>query len=434
MSPHDIAGEGSVLVPGVVAPSSVTCVRSLGRQGISTLVGSESENTPAASSRYCDEFVDLPDPADDLTAYTEALLAVAQRPDVQTIIPVREEDIYALSKHKHAFAEKIATPWPDFDTLRCVQDRIKLFAEAEAAGVAIPETMLVDQWNEWGRKIIIKPRYTVAAPAYLGPETDDYEIGTTTYHDPGTPADPVALRETHGHVPLVQEYIADPHEYGFFALYDHGDPVATFQHRQRRAHKYCGGPSAYRESVSLPALETAGRALLDHLDWHGLAMVEFLRDPDTGEFKLMEVNPRFWSSLPFTVHAGVDFPTYYWQLAHDEPPATPPDYTTGTAGHLLRGELGHLHSVLTEEYAFVERPSLGRTLSAILTSLIRHPHVDYPALDDPKPFFQDLRQLVRPDADRETQKDSDDSHQCSPPLCSRNEIDTATDTGEAINN
>jgi len=437
MTHHGDGGEGGVLVPGVTAPSSVTCVRSLGRRGISTVVGSEAAQTPARSSRYCDEFVGLPDPADDLTAYAEALVTIAQRKDVRTIIPVREEDIYALARVKTTIAEEIATPWPDFDTLRRVQDRTELFAAAEAAGVAAPETALVDEWDDWDREVIIKPRYTVAAPAYLGQTAAQYEIGTTSYHDPGTPADPIALRDAHGHVPLVQEYVAGPHEYGFFALYDHGEPVATFQHRQRRTYKYAGGPSAYRESVAIPALDTAGRALLDHLDWHGLAMVELLRDPDTGEFKLMEVNPRFWSSLPFTVQAGVDFPAYYWQLATDAPPETLPDYTTGIAGHLLRGEACHIHSVLTEEHAFVERPSLGRTIGAVGTSLIRHPRVDYLARDDPMPFVRDLLNVVRPsqqcDVPQSDGTATYDSIQGPPPTDTSEQADTPTDAPERVN-
>ena len=37
-------------------------------------------------------------------------------------------------------------------------------------------------------------------------------------------------------------------------------------------------------------------------------MVEFRVDSATGEVVLMEVNGRFWGSLPLPVHAGVNFP------------------------------------------------------------------------------------------------------------------------------
>ncbi|GAB7118013.1 carboxylate--amine ligase [Natrinema pallidum] len=387
--------DASVLVPGIDAPSTVACLRSLHPRGIRTIVGSESRSTPAASSAYRDEFVTLPDPETELAAYGDALLSLAERPAVRTIVPVREEDVYVLAKRKAAFADEIATPWPDFETLRRVQDRVELFAAAEAAGVGTPETDLLDQWTDWSRETVVKPRYTVASPTYLGARFEDAEIGSTAYQRPGKPPDEQAVVEKRGHTPIVQERIADSREFGFFALYDRGDPVATFQHCQRRGWEYCGGPSAYRESVHIPALETAGRALLSELEWHGLAMVEFLRDPADGEFKLMEINPRFWSSLPFSIRAGADFPYYYWQLAIDEPIRSEPTYEVGLGGHLLRGELSYLHSVATEEYPLVDRPSLAAAAREVATSLVRQPRFDYAVADDPVPFFQDGVNLVR---------------------------------------
>src|SRR5664280_1509105 len=37
-------------------------------------------------------------------------------------------------------------------------------------------------------------------------------------------------------------------------------------------------------------------------------MVEFKKDEIDGEFKLIEVNPKFWGSLDLSIVSGVDFP------------------------------------------------------------------------------------------------------------------------------
>lgn len=378
-----------VIVPGITAPSTVACLRSLNPRGVYTVVGSETRTTPAAVSRHCDRFVTLPDPRADLEAYGRTLLALAERSTIETIIPVREEDVYVLSARKDEFADVVATPWPAFETLQRVQDRVELFAAAEAAGVGMPDTTLLTDWDDWSRETIVKPRYTVAAPEYIGQEAQGSDIGSTVYHEPGTPPHLESIRETWGHVPIVQEYVPDTREYGFFALYDEGEALATFQHCQHRGYKYSGGPSAYRESTDIPDLEAAGLALLDELEWHGLAMVEFLRDPETGEFKLMEINPRFWSSLPFTVRAGVDFPHYYWQLATGEPVDRDPEYEVGIGGHLLRGEACYLHSVLADEFPLVDRPNVGSAAWSVASSIVQQPRFDYAVADDLGPFLQD---------------------------------------------
>ncbi|ELZ09330.1 ATP-grasp protein-like protein [Halovivax asiaticus JCM 14624] len=384
----------SVVVPAIDAPSSVACLRSLGRRGVRTVVVSETPTAPAVHSAYCDEVVPVPAPQDDLLGYRDALLDLARRDAVHAIVPVREADVYVLSRYREQFAAEIEPLWPAPDTLRRVQDRCTLFEAAETAGIDAPETHLVGEVDDPGREWIVKPRYSILADAYVDCDPADCTAPpTTTYLPPGTEPDVAALTAEMGHEPICQEYVHTPHEYGFFALYDEGEPVATFQHRQRRGYSYAGGPSAFRESVDISALETAGLALLDELDWHGLAMVEFLRDEETGEFKLMEINPRFWSSLPFTVQAGVDFPYYYWQLCNGGGEIAPA-YDVGVAGHLLRGELLYLHSILADDVDLVDRPSFPAAVGSVARSLVSHPRFDYLQKDDIRPFVQDLRNAV----------------------------------------
>ena len=380
----------SVAVPAIAPPSSVACLRSLGKRGIRTVALSEEELTPAFRSNYCDESVVVPSPYENLEAYRDALLSIAMRPDIATIIPVRDVDVYVLARDRSAFAEHVATPWPDIETLTRVQDRVELFETAQQVGVSAPETRLLEDGGDWNGEWIVKSRYCVLADEYVDcPPDRIVDPPTTKYLRPGVEPDVETLRAEMGHDPLVQEYVPTPDEYGFFAIYDHGEALATFQHRQRRGYSYAGGPSAFRESVRIPALEEAGRAVLDAVDWHGVAMVEFLRDED-GEFKLMEVNPRFWSSLPFSVQTGADFPYYYWLLAHDSPELIDHEYEAGIAGHLLRGELLYLRSILFEDIEIVDRPDFADALVEVTRSLYEHPRFDYLQADDLGPFARDM--------------------------------------------
>ncbi|WP_165874920.1 carboxylate--amine ligase [Natrarchaeobius oligotrophus] len=385
----------NVVVPAIDAASSVACMRSLGKRGIRTIAISEQPSPPGFESKFCTESHGVPDPASELGAYEEALCGLARRDDVCTVIPVREADVYVLARNTDALTDHVATVWPSIPTLGSVQDRVRLFDAARAANVSIPETTALDDWSDWTDDLVVKPRYTVHAPEY-GSDFSDFrpQEQSARYVPAGIEPDRDALVDDFGHAPLVQEYVPTSDEYAFFALYRDGEAVATFQHRQRRAWKYAGGPSAYRESVDIPELDAAGRRLLDELEWHGLAMVEFLRDPTTGEFKLMEVNPRFWTSLPFTVQAGVDFPYLYWQQATGYSIPREPTFEVGIGGHLLRGELLHLHSVFSETYPAVERPSRVKTVIDVAASLVRHPRFDYLDPDDPGPFLRDSRNLI----------------------------------------
>jgi len=378
----------AVVVPGIASPSSVTCVRSLGRRGVAPVVVGGPDPSTAARSKYCRERHVAPSPYDDLSGYRAALERLARRPDVTTVVPLREVDVYLLSRHREAFGEHIATPWPDFETVCRVQDWLQLREAAAAADVPVPETRLLTEWDDWDRPTVVKSRYSIVVgdePTVPGM----YRFGA------GADPDVAAIVAEMGHVPIVQEHVPGGPEHGFFALYDDGDPVARFQHRRARSYSYAGGASVYRESVAHADLDGLGSQLLSELDWHGPAMVEFRRDERDGRPKLLEINPRFWGSLALSVHAGVDFPFRFYRLAAGRPPPPTDDYAVGVGSHLLRGELSYLRSVLRDDYATVERPQLTSALADIAVSTVAQPNFDVLDAADPVPFVADLAHTAR---------------------------------------
>jgi len=385
----------SVVVPAIGGPSSVSVLRSLGRSGVHTIAVSEQPDPPGFRSRYCDEAVRVPSPADDLLGYRDALLELARGGDVRTILPLREADVYVLATWREAFAEHVAPLWPDAETLRVAHDRVLLDEAARAAGVPAPETLPLDAVETWDRERFVKARYAILADAYLDdlPPGESRVESATRHLLPGEEPDVDAIAAEMGHVPIAQRYLPGG-EYALWALYDEGEPVATCQKRQLRAYKYAGGTSVTRETVFVPEIERLGRALLDHLDWHGLASVQFIGDERTGEFSLLEINPRAWLSLPCAVQAGADFPAYFWRVAGGEWDSVDPGYETGVRTHLLRGNLVYLHSVLRDDFPLAERPAFHRALRDVGTSIAANPNFDYLSRDDPAPFVRDALNTV----------------------------------------
>ena len=111
--------------------------------------------------------------------------------------------------------------------------------------------------------------------------------------------------------PIIQEYI-EGKGFGFFALYDKKkDLKAEFCHKRIREYPTRGGPSSCCESIRDPELSRIGRRLLESLEWTGLAMVEFKFDEVRKQYFIIEVNPRYWGSLPLAVYSGVNFPVLH---------------------------------------------------------------------------------------------------------------------------
>ncbi len=386
-----------VLLPATFSPACYTCVRSLGKSGVYTIVASEYEDVPAGGSRFCDEQIRICSPEDDLIAYKNALRRIARRQNVRTILPLRPSDPYVLAKYQDEFERHTSVPVPSMETISIVNDRMKLYDNAVEAEVPVPETWCIDEFDQWDDEFIIKSRYNLLTaeqvPSYQSNESG-IEKGIVHVESGAKPNRNSIITEMN-HKPIVQKYVRNDAQYVFGALYDDGEPQVTFQHRQIRGDSYTGGGGVYRESMYDPDLEAVGRRLLEHLDWHGIACIEFAKDSETGEYKLLEINPRFWQSLSCAVRAGADFPTYYWMQATGRTEAIDPGYVNGIRSHYLYGEICHLSSVLFDSSVLVDRPSLPIKTWKILSSCLMTPRFDVVHIDDPVPTVRSLRRVLR---------------------------------------
>jgi len=134
---------------------------------------------------------------------------------------------------------------------------------------------------------------------------------------------------------LIQEYIPGD-GYGVSVLFNQGELRALFTHRRLREYPITGGPSTLRESVRHPEMERIAVKLLEYMEWHGVAMVEFKLDKRTNRPVLIEVNPRFWGSINQAIASGVNFPYLLYKMATEGDIEPVLKYKLGVKTRLLK--------------------------------------------------------------------------------------------------
>jgi predicted ATP-grasp superfamily ATP-dependent carboligase len=146
-------------------------------------------------------------------------------------------------------------------------------------------------------------------------------------------------------------------------------------HQRIREFPASGGASVCAQAFYDPELLQYGKVLLDELQWNGVAMVEFKKDLKTGDYVLMEINPKFWGSLDLSLAAGVNFPYFLIQRALGEVVEKQFSFKTNTRFQwLLNGELYHC----------INRPG---SIFKVIRDLFRSKNDIY--FTDPMPnFFQ----------------------------------------------
>jgi hypothetical protein len=210
---------------------------------------------------------------------------------------------------------------------------------AEATGDGLPAFL-----ERHDFPVVVKPRRSVywnsedrgiQVTASFAASADDLKIKCTS-----------VLSQT-GEFPLVQEYVAGE-EASVQFLCDRGAVVAACANRRLRSVSPGGGPGALKETIPLSYVGMAQRArrLGAALKWSGPMMVEFKIDHASGVPKLMEINGRFWGSLPLAIFAGVDFPYLYYRLSQGHKVGPCESYPEGVVSRHFMGDAHHLFSTL----------------------------------------------------------------------------------------
>jgi predicted ATP-grasp superfamily ATP-dependent carboligase len=139
-------------------------------------------------------------------------------------------------------------------------------------------------------------------------------------------------------------------------------------------------------------------ALLRELAWEGVAMVEYRHDPATGESALMEVNGRFWGSLPLAYHSGANFATLCYRLFGLKEKVDQVPYRSGMRCRFMVPETKRLLRILFGQRHIADKTLVFRrlpTLAGFCLDFLR-PSSRYYVFDvrDPKPFFADIGYML----------------------------------------
>ena len=269
-------------------------VRALGKRGIYVIAGSSSRRSQSFYSNYCKKRVMYPDPRKE-DVFINFMLNYVKNNKIDVLLPIGYLTTTVLSKHKDKFTPYVRIPIANYDSMKIASDKYKTMELAKNLRIKIPE-MFDENDKIETFPVVVKGLKESGRIRYANSVNELSELETEES--------------------IVQEYI--PGEgYGFFALFNKGKVRALFMHKRVREYPITGGPSTVAESIYDEKLKELGLKLLESLSWHGVAMVEFKKDFRGGEFKLMEINPKFWGSLDLATASGVDFPYLAMKMAVD---------------------------------------------------------------------------------------------------------------------
>ena len=386
-----------VLVLGSDPRSFLSIIRSLGRAGLRVHIAWHPSDSVVLHSRYLHRAHELPAYRENDTAWLVALRRLLEAEHFELVIPTNDPSVTAFQRHKAALSGLARLYTINDQAFEILFDKIKTNELARNVGVPTPDELVVaaaDQASgvvrDFGPPVVLKPR---------------------TSYNSANPASNLVVRSAHSQEELEWKLIdmlqdgsvaiqknCLGHGVGIELLMEDGRPLLAFQHE--RVHEPpLGGGSSYRRSVPLtPELFDASVRLLAAINYTGIAMVEFKVNPQTGDWRLMEVNARFWGSLPLALAAGADFPLALYELLVEGRVEVPNRYRTGLYCRNWFLDASWQRANRHDgpgEAAFAQR-SVSRFLWELFVNTVRlRERSDTLTLDDPRPAIAELAGMFR---------------------------------------
>ena len=363
--------------------------RGLGRHAIKVHVGWCDQNSPVLKSRYVDRHHSLPAYHSEDSSWIEDLNELVERMQFDLVIPCNDFAVIPLQTNRKQLTDQAKWYLISDDGFATAFDKSRTSDLARSLGVKLPREIelsptQITRLNEASLPLS-DGESLLEFPVYLKPKSsitrEDVANKRAAERIESAAELLASLRDT---CPtdgvLIQEAFAGV-GVGVEVLAANGEILMRLQHRRLR--ETIDGGSTYRETIAeIPELTSATRKMVRALEYTGVAMFEFRYQPESGDWVFLEINARFWGSLPLALAAGANFPLALYRLIVESETVFQSNYQVGCRCRNLIADLRTYRKQRSTKL------HLGRLLCG-------RDHFDFFATDDLQPQLASLSEFAK---------------------------------------
>lgn len=301
----------SAIILGVDSPIGLAIIRELSENSVRVIGIGNTLYSIGKASKHLHAFYRREIQSEQLV---EQIISIKDQHDCVALFAIAENDIEILNSFRSKLSS-LALMFAPQDAMDKVLDKKYTYDIAKKVGIDCPESWQISQIAELD--IIREEIYFPVVlkwrnPQHIMPRLQKHQVEfiKTEYAD-----NFIELKEKlsryslMGEFPLFQVY-CHGNGLGQFFLIHQGKVIQRFQHQRLHEWPPEGGTSTLCKSLDNnqhKVLLDKSAALLIEMGWEGVAMVEYRYDSKADKALLMEINGRFWGSLPLAYYANANF-------------------------------------------------------------------------------------------------------------------------------
>ena len=280
-------------------------MRSLASHGLKVWAADTSRKNICSMSRFCSGSFVYPDPFTEEQLFIDCLVRKVRELNPRMLLPTHDESVVII-RNRHRFPDTLLIPYESCDLLLTLANKAESTKIAERAGVPVPKVYHSTDKID---------KFPVVFKMVLGNSAKGVFFAANQM-------ELCQLMEKHKSTQyLLEEYVGGT-DYSVDCVRWDGFWKSSVYHALVTKTEG-GGTTTQREIVNMPAMEQYAKALLDHVDYHGVCGLDFRYDERTGRIAYIETNARFTGGLATPIIAGFDIPWVLYKLAteghYDEP-------------------------------------------------------------------------------------------------------------------
>ncbi len=376
--------------------AALAVTRSLSEYGFSVTCAGTGRFDKSFYSKHCTRRIIYAAPSLDIHSFINDISKELDSNYYDIVIPISDKTVLPLSIFRNKLPKNTCLALPEHEMLLKTFNKQKTIGIAQEHQIPIPNTHILYSRTDVNQ-VLEELNFPVVVKANSSTNIADGKVvNTGSSYYANTPVEVIKMIENINNCAfplLIQEFVSGT-GYGVFTLFKDNKPITWFAHKRIRDTNPTGSGSSFRQSIDLiPELKTYSEKLLSAIGWNGVAMVEFKKDENSGLYKLMEVNGRFWNSLPLAIYSGVNFPVLLCQsIAGTKIPEQSP-YKINVKCRWVIGDLRHLRKVLKgkpKEFPGQFPKRFSTIKSLIMDFFDENVYYDVLSLNDPMPFIAEL--------------------------------------------
>jgi len=323
---HENSKTGAIIIEGHVQGLAIT--RALGAEGIPVIVVDKTDCI-ARYSKYCQKYFTCPNFIDE--DFISFLIELKERENLDgwLLLPSNDHAVYNIAQHRDLLELYFKIMTPNLDVIQKIYDKLRLIELAESLQLPTPKTLAGDK-NDYKSiefPVITKGRQgltfykKVGKKAVLSSNADELQKNMQRL------GERFPLEQT-----LIQEVIPSDganKTISFTAFCINGEIKTYWMGVKLREHPYRFGTATFCQSIYQQECYNQSVPLLKKLNYSGVCEIEYLKDPRSGQFKLIEMNPRTWLWVDLAIYCGVNYPLIIFNYLTGQPNFMPDDYLMG---------------------------------------------------------------------------------------------------------